>query len=77
LPIDNGKLKQALGWSIRPASPGYARLIQKDGGTAGFSSAIVICPPKDLAVFVVTNRGKAEAANVGAEIAECVRPRTN
>jgi CubicO group peptidase (beta-lactamase class C family) len=77
LPIDNGKLKQALGWTIRPPSPGYARLIQKDGGTAGFSSAIVICPPKDLAVFVVTNRGKAEAAHVGAEIAERIRPGTN
>jgi CubicO group peptidase (beta-lactamase class C family) len=74
LPIDNGKFKQALGWSIRPASAGDARLIQKDGGTAGFSSAIIICPAKDLTVFIVTNRSKAEVANVGAEIAERIRP---
>jgi hypothetical protein len=27
----NGKLKQALGWSIRPQSPARDRLIRKDG----------------------------------------------
>jgi len=77
LPIDNGKLKQALGWSIRPQSPGHDRLIRKDGGTAGFSSVIVLCPAKDLAIFVVTNQGEAEASNIGTEIADRVRAGTN
>ena len=77
LQIDNGKLKQALGWSIRPQSPRHDRLIQKDGGTAGFSSVILLCPAKDLAVFVVTNRGRAEVTDIGTEIAESVRPRAN
>jgi CubicO group peptidase (beta-lactamase class C family) len=77
LPIDNGKLKQALGWSIRPQSPAHDRLVRKDGGTAGFSSVIVLCPPKDLAIFVVTNQGQAEASNIGTEIADRVRPGTN
>jgi len=75
--IDNGKLKQALGWSIRPQSPDHDRLIRKDGGTAGFNSVIVLCPGKDLAIFVVTNRGQAEASNVGTEIADRVAPPTN
>jgi CubicO group peptidase (beta-lactamase class C family) len=77
LPIDNGKLKQALGWSIRPQSPAHDRLVRKDGGTAGFSSVIVLCPAKDLAIFVVTNQGQAEASNIGTEIADRVRPGTN
>jgi CubicO group peptidase (beta-lactamase class C family) len=77
LPIDNGKLKQALGWSIRPQSPAHDRLIRKDGGTTGFSSVIVLCPAKDLAIFVVTNRGQAEASNIGTEIADRVRAGTN
>jgi CubicO group peptidase (beta-lactamase class C family) len=77
LPIDNGKLKQALGWSIRPQSPVHDRLIRKEGGTAGFSSVIVLCPAKDLAIFVVTNQGQAAASDVGTEIADRVRARTN
>ena len=77
LPIDNGKLKQALGWSIRPQSPDHDRLIRKDGGTAGFNSVIVLCPSKDVAIFVVANRGQAEASNIGTEIADRVAPATN
>ena len=73
----NGKLKQALGWSIRPESPAHDRLIRKDGGTAGFSSVIVLCPAKDLAIFVVTNQGRAEASNIGTEIADRVRAGIN
>jgi CubicO group peptidase (beta-lactamase class C family) len=77
LSIDNGKLKQALGWSIRPRSSGHDRLIRKDGGTAGFSSVIVLCPAKDLSIFVVANQGQAEASNIGTEIADRVRPAGN
>ena len=63
---------------VNTASFHWVRSLDSKGrGTAGFSSAIVICPPKYLAVFVLTDWGKAEAANVGAEIAEHIRPGTN
>jgi len=75
-PIDNGSL-QALGWAVRPQSPGRDLMIRKNGGTDGFSSVIVLCPPKDAVVFVVTNESKAEATKIGIEIAGHLKRNAN
>jgi hypothetical protein len=55
-----------MAWTARPvdASSGHGALVFKEGGTAGFSSVIVLNQAKDLAVLV---------ASAGADPA-CVTP---
>jgi CubicO group peptidase (beta-lactamase class C family) len=69
--MPNGINKQAMAWVINTGggNPNLHPVIVKDGGTAGFSSAIALNHSKDLAVFVAINQSGAQAAGKAIEIA--------
>lgn len=55
----NAPIAQCLGWigmTLRPAGP---RMLFHDGGTAGSSSALYVCPERKAAIIVLANRGGA------------------
>jgi CubicO group peptidase (beta-lactamase class C family) len=63
-------IQHAMSWTVIPASPaqGTFTIQWKDGGTAGFSSLIMLNATKDLVVFVVANKGGVPAEALGREI---------
>ena len=65
------RFNQAMAWTGRvvDTSGGHNALVLKDGGTAGFSSVIVLNRAKDLAVFAVANQAKSDIVGIGVEIA--------
>jgi CubicO group peptidase (beta-lactamase class C family) len=69
--MPNGINKQAMAWVMNTGggNPNLHPVIVKDGGTAGFSSAIALNHSKDLAVFVAINQSGAQAAGKAIEIA--------
>lgn len=69
--MPNGRNKQAMAWVVNTGdgNPNLHPVIVKDGGTAGFSTAIAINHSKDLAVFVAVNQNGALAAGKAVEIA--------
>ena len=69
--MPNGINKQAMAWVVNTGdrNPNLHPIIVKDGGTAGFSTAIVVNHAKDLAVFVGINQNGAQAAGKAVEIA--------
>ena len=69
--MPNGINKQAMAWVVNTGdrNPNLHPIIVKDGGTAGFSTAIAVNHAKDLAVFVGINQNGALAAGKAVEIA--------
>ena len=69
--MPNGINKQAMAWVVNMGggNPNLHPVIVKDGGTAGFSTAIAVNHSKDLAVFVGINQSGAQAAGKAIEIA--------
>jgi len=65
------KAQQAMAWVVTDADPasGLASITWKDGGTAGFSSGIVLHHGKDIAVFVAVNEASQPAPGLGINIA--------
>ncbi len=65
------KAHQAMAWVVTDADPasGIGSIVWKDGGTAGFSSGLVLHHGKDLAVFVAVNEAKQPAPGLGIDIA--------
>jgi CubicO group peptidase (beta-lactamase class C family) len=61
--------EQAMAWEIHPAAAGAPSFAVKSGATAGFTSAFVVVPAKDLAVFVAANKAGADAERLAVEIA--------
>jgi CubicO group peptidase (beta-lactamase class C family) len=68
--MPNGINKQAMAWVVNTGdrNPNLHPVIVKDGGTAGFSTAIAVNHSKDLAVFVAINQSGAMAAGKAVEI---------
>jgi hypothetical protein len=68
--MPNGVNKQAMAWvnNMCNGNPNLHPVIVKDGGTAGFSTAITENPSKDLAVFVGVNKSGVAAAGKAIEI---------
>jgi hypothetical protein len=68
--MPNGINKQAMAWvnNLGNGNPNLRPVIVKDGGTAGFSTAITENPSKDLAVFVGVNKSGVESAGKAIEI---------
>jgi CubicO group peptidase (beta-lactamase class C family) len=69
--MPNGINKQAMAWVVNTAdrNPNLHPVVVKDGGTVGFSTAIVVNHSKDLAVFLGINQSGAMAAGKAVEIA--------
>jgi CubicO group peptidase (beta-lactamase class C family) len=69
--MPNGINKQAMAWVVNTGDRNASLhpVVVKDGGTAGFSTAIVVNHSKDLAVFVAINQNGAMAAGKAVEIA--------
>ena len=69
--MPNGMNKQAMAWVVNMGggNPNLHPVIVKDGGTAGFSTAIAINHSKDLAVFIAVNQSGAQATGKAIEIA--------
>jgi len=69
--MPNGKNQQAMAWVNNEGSgaPGIHTVIVKNGGTAGFSSVIVLNPFKDLTLFIVTNRNGDNPTDIGIKVA--------
>ena len=65
------KAHQAMAWVVTDANPatGLASVVWKDGGTAGFSSAVVLHHGKDIAIFVAINEARQPAPGLGIDIA--------
>ena len=65
------KAHQAMAWVVTDAHPSEGRgaMVWKDGGTAGFSSAVVLHHGKDIAVFVAINEATQPAPRLGMAIA--------
>ena len=65
------KAHQAMAWVVTDADPatGMASLVWKDGGTAGFSSGVVLHHGQDIAVFVAINEASQPAPGLGIDIA--------
>jgi len=65
------KTHQAMAWVVTDADPALhlESIVWKDGGTAGFSSGLVLHRGKDLAVFVAVNEAKQPAPGLGIDIA--------
>ena len=65
------KAHQAMAWVVTDANPaeGMASIVWKDGGTAGFSSGMVLHHGKDIAVFVAVNEASQPAPGLGINIA--------
>lgn len=65
------KAHQAMAWVVTDADPALhlESIVWKDGGTAGFSSGLVVHHGKDLAVFVAVNEAKQPAPGLGIDIA--------
>ena len=65
------KAHQAMAWVVTDADPasGLSSIVWKDGGTAGFSSGIVLHHGKDIAVFVAVNEASQPAPGLGINIA--------
>ena len=68
--MPQGFNQQAMAWVVNmgDGNPNLKPVIVKDGGTAGFSTAIAINHSKDLAVFVAINESGAQAAGKAIEI---------
>ncbi len=64
------KAHQAMAWVVTDANPssGLEPIVWKDGGTAGFSSGIVLHHGKDIAVFVAVNKESQPAPGLGINI---------
>ncbi len=60
-----------MAWVVTDADPALhlESIVWKDGGTAGFSSGLVLHHGKDLAVFVAVNEAKQPAPGLGIDIA--------
>jgi CubicO group peptidase (beta-lactamase class C family) len=69
--MPNGSNKQAMAWVVNTGGgdPNLKPVIVKDGGTAGFSTAIAVNHSKDMAIFVAINQSGAQAAGKAVEIA--------
>jgi len=69
--MPNGINKQAMAWVVNTGdrNPNLHPVVVKDGGTVGFSTAIVVNHSKDLAVFLGINQSGAMAAGKAVEIA--------
>jgi CubicO group peptidase (beta-lactamase class C family) len=69
--MPNGINKQAMAWVVNTGdrNPNLHPVVVKDGGTAGFSTAIAVNHSKDLAVFIGINQSGAMAAGKAVEIA--------
>jgi CubicO group peptidase (beta-lactamase class C family) len=69
--MPNGRNKQAMAWVVNTGDgdPNLHPVVVKDGGTAGFSTAIAVNHSKDLTVFVAINQSGAQAAGKAVEIA--------
>ncbi len=68
--------KQAMAWinNVGDASRSDLRpVIFKDGETAGFSTALILNPDKDLAMFVAINQAGAAPVGKGIEIARQIK----
>jgi CubicO group peptidase (beta-lactamase class C family) len=52
-------ISQCLGWISMTLNPTAPRMLFHDGGTAGSTSAIYVCPQKRAAIVLLTNRGVA------------------
>lgn len=68
--MPQGFNEQAMAWVVNmgDGNPNLKPVIVKDGGTAGFSTAIAVNHSKDLAVFVAINESGAQAAGKAIEI---------
>ncbi len=65
------KAHQAMAWVVTDADPSehLEPIVWKDGGTAGFSSGVVLHHGKDVAVFVAVNQAGQPAPGLGIDIA--------
>lgn len=52
-------VSQCLGWLSMKLDPTTPRMLFHDGGTAGSTSALYICPEKRAALTILANRGVA------------------
>jgi len=57
---------QCLGWLSIKQNPKAPRMLFHDGGTAGSTSVLYLCPEANAAVLILSNRGVA--ANLWASI---------
>lgn len=69
--MPNERNKQAMAWVNNMGEPqeGTHTVIVKDGGTVGFSTAIVLDPSKDLTLFIGANRSGSSPTPIGIEMA--------
>ena len=60
-----------MAWVVTDANPasGLESIVWKDGGSAGFSSAIVLHHDRDIAVFVAVNKESQPVPGLGINIA--------
>jgi CubicO group peptidase (beta-lactamase class C family) len=68
--LPNGNAQQGMAWVINNGNgaPGMHPEIFKNGGTAGFSSVILVNPFKDAAVFIAVSQNDAPPAPVALAI---------
>ena len=67
--LPNGRGKQGMAWvtNLGEEEGSYIEVL-KNGGTAGFSTVILINPTKDIAIFIALNQGKSNPARAAIEI---------
>ena len=65
------KAHQAMAWVVTDADSveGRGAMVWKDGGTAGFSTGIVLHHGKDTTIFIAINEAGQPAPRLGMEIA--------
>ncbi|MEM7775422.1 MAG: serine hydrolase domain-containing protein [Pseudomonadota bacterium] len=56
---DMQPMAQCLGWLAMVLDPSAPRVLFHDGGTAGSTSALYVCPQKRAAIVILANRGVA------------------
>ncbi|WP_250511749.1 serine hydrolase [Caballeronia sp. GACF4] len=68
--LPNGIAQQGMAWVTNNGngSPGLHPETLKNGGTAGFSSVILVNPHKDAAIFIAVNQGETPPAPVAIAI---------
>ncbi|WP_250469823.1 MULTISPECIES: serine hydrolase [unclassified Caballeronia] len=73
--LPNGVAQQGMAWVTNNGngSPGLHPEILKNGGTAGFSSVIVVNPFKDAAIFIAVNQNDTPPAPVAVAIGRHLR----
>ena len=66
---DGAQFIQCLGWISIQRTPGTAAVLFHNGGTAGMTSELYICPQKQAAIGIFANRGVAAGFWSGLKLA--------